>query len=578
MKFKYKKFFSYYKPYLRLFLSVMLFALIGAAITLILPLLIRYITKNVLQGDLKDALDQMLKIGCIMLLLIGLQLICSFYVDYKGHAMGAMMERDMRGELFEHYQKLSFGFYDEQKTGKLMSRITNDLLTLSELYHHGPEDYVVYSLKFFGTFLILLSINVKLTLAVFAFLPFMAVFSFHFNKRMRKALEINWDRIGDINAQVEDSLSGIRVVKSFVNEEIEKKKFAVENNRFLESRKSIYRNEAYLYNGMNAFIQLIMAVVIVYGGANIINTSLDLADLITYLLYVGNLTEPIQKLNHVARQLQEGLASFNRFGEILETEPEGENSVNAKELKKVQGKIEFKKVAFIYPESNEYVLKDLSLEIESGDYIALIGSSGVGKTTLCSLIPRFYSPCEGEVLLDGFNINDIKLDFLRRNIGVVHQEVYLFAGTVQENISYGRPEACEEEIIEAAKKANAHEFIMKLPNGYDTYIGQRGVKLSGGQKQRLSIARVFLKNPPVLIFDEATSALDIESEKVIQDSLESLVKGRTTIVIAHRLSTIRNAKRILVLAKEGIIEQGTHEELIAFNGSYAHLYNLQSKI
>ena len=423
-----------------------------------------------------------------------------------------------------------------------------------------------------------MSINVKLTLAVFAFLPFMAVFSFHFNKRMRKALEINWDRIGDINAQVEDSLSGIRVVKSFVNEGIEKKKFAVENNRFLESRKSIYRNEAYLYNGMNAFIQLIMAAVIVYGGANIINTSLDLADLITYLLYVGNLTEPIQKLNHVARQLQEGLASFNRFGEILETEPEGENSADAMELEKVQGNIEFKNVAFIYPESKEYVLKDLSLEIESGDYIALIGSSGVGKTTLCSLIPRFYTPCEGEVLLDGFNINDIKLDTLRRNIGVVHQEVYLFAGTVQENISYGRPEACEEEIIEAAKKANAHEFIMKLPNGYDTYIGQRGVKLSGGQKQRLSIARVFLKNPPVLIFDEATSALDNESEKVIQDSLENLVKGRTTIVIAHRLSTIRNAKRILVLAKEGIIEQGTHEELIAFNGSYAHLYNLQSKI
>ncbi len=578
MKFKYKKFFSYYKPYLRLFLSVMFCALIGAAITLILPLLTRYITKDILQGNLIEALDQILRIGLIILLLIGLQMICSFYVDYKGHAMGAMMERDMRGELFDHYQKLSFGFYDEQKTGKLMSRITNDLLTLSELYHHGPEDYVVYSLKFFGTFLILLSINVKLTLAVFAFLPFMAVFSFHFNKRMQKALEINWERIGDINAQVEDSLSGIRVVKSFVNEGIEKKKFALENNRFLESRKSIYRNEAYLYNGMNAFIQLIMAAVIVYGGANIINSSLDLADLITYLLYVGNLTEPIQKLNHVARQLQEGIASFKRFGEILDTKPEGENSVNAMEIKKVQGNIEFRKVSFIYPESNEYVLKDLSLEIESGDYIALIGSSGVGKTTLCSLIPRFYSPCEGEILLDGLNINDIKLDSLRRNIGVVHQEVYLFAGTVRENISYGRPEACEEEIIEAAKKANAHEFIMKLPKGYDTYIGQRGVKLSGGQKQRLSIARVFLKNPPVLIFDEATSALDNESEKVIQDSLESLVKGRTTIVIAHRLSTIRNAKRILVLAKEGIMEQGTHEELIAFNGSYAHLYNLQSKI
>jgi ATP-binding cassette subfamily B protein len=578
VNFRFKKFLLYYKPYLGLFFSVMLCALVAAGITLIFPLLTRYITKNVLQGNMDEALNHILRIGAIMGGLIVLRMICSFYVDCRGHAMGAMMERDMRSELFEHCQKLSFSFYDGQKIGKLMSRITNDLLSLSELYHHGPEDYVIYSLKFIGAFVILLSINIKLTLAVFAFLPFMAVFSFYFSKRMRIALKINWDRIGDINAQVEDSLSGIRVVKSFVNEEIEKRKFADENNRFLESRKSIYKNEACLYNGMDTFVQLITAAVIVFGGVNIINASLDLADLITFLLYIGSLIEPIQRLNHVARQFQEGIACFERFMEILETEPEIKDSPGAVALKNVHGNIEFKNVAFRYHENNDYVLKNLSLNIKSGDYIALVGSSGVGKTTLCSLIPRFYEVCEGEVLLDGVNIKDIKLASLRKHIGVVHQDVYLFSGTVLDNIRYGRPDASNEEIMEAAKKANAHEFIMKLPDGYNTDIGQRGVKLSGGQKQRLSIARVFLKNPPVLIFDEATSALDNESEKVIQDSLESLAKNRTTFVIAHRLSTIRNSKRIVVLTDQGIGEQGTHEELIALHGTYAHLYNLQSKI
>lgn len=578
MDFRFRKFLSYYRPYLGLFFSVMLCALIVAGITLIFPLFTRYITKTILQGSMNDAMNQVLGIGAVMAGLVAVQMICSFYVDYRGHAMGAMMERDMRNELFDHYQKLSFRFYDEQKVGKLMTRITNDLLSLSELYHHGPEDYVIYSLKFIGAFAILLSINVRLTLTVFAFLPFMAVFSFYFNKKMRSALKTNWDRIGDINAQVEDSLSGIRVVKSFVNEEIEKGKFAYENNRFLESRKSIYKNEAYLYNGMNAFTQLVTAAVIVFGGAGIIHASLDLADLITFLLYIGSLIEPIQKLNHVARQFQEGIACFERFMDILGTEPETKDSPGAIALKNVRGNIEFKNVAFRYHENQEYVLKNLSMDIKAGDYIALVGSSGVGKTTLCSLIPRFYEACEGEVLLDGVNIQDIKLDSLRKSVGVVHQEVYLFTGTVLDNIRYGKPDASEDEIIEAAKKANAHEFIMKLPNGYNTDIGQRGVKLSGGQKQRLSIARVFLKNPPILIFDEATSALDNESEKVIQDSLEGLAKNRTTFVIAHRLSTIRNAKRIAVLTNQGIGEQGTHEELIAFNGIYSHLYNMQSKI
>lgn len=577
MNFRLKKFLSYYKPYLGLFFSVVLCAFIAAAITLILPLLTRYITKTVLVGNLQNALGEIYRIGALMIVLIVIQNASNFYYDYRGHAMGAMMESDMRSELFEHYQKLSFGFYDEQKTGQLMSRITNDLLSLSELYHHGPEDYIVYLVKFIGAFVILINIDVKLTLAIFFFLPIMAVFAFYFNRRMKAAYKINKQRIGDVNAQVEDNLSGIRVVKSFANEEIEMKKFTYENNRFLESRKVIYRNEAYLYNGMNTFVQLITATVIVFGGISIINASLDLADLITFLLYIGNIIEPIQKLTHMTMQFQEGIASFERFAEMLDIEPDIKDSTDAIELKDVKGSVEFKDVGFKYHEGHDYVLENIFLNVKAGEYIALVGYSGVGKTTLCSLIPRFYEVSQGQVLLDGINVRDIRLDSLRRNVGVVQQDVYLFAGTVLENIRYGKPGASEEEIIEAAKKANAHEFIMKLPKGYDTNIGQRGIKLSGGQKQRLSIARVFLKNPPVLIFDEATSALDNESEKVVQDSLEILAKKRTTFVIAHRLSTIKNAKRIVVLTDKGIGEQGNHDELMALGGIYAHLYNMQFK-
>jgi ATP-binding cassette, subfamily B, bacterial len=577
MNFKFKKFLSYYKPYLGLFFSVMICAFIAGAITLIFPLLTRYITKTVLEGNMQNALSEIYKVGALMLVLVAVRTACSFYYDYRGHAMGAMMESDMRSELFEHYQKLSFRFYDEQKTGQLMSRITNDLLLLSELYHHGPEDYIIYLVRFIGAFAILININVKLTLAVFLFLPVMGIFSFYFNKRMHIAYKINWQSIGDVNAQVEDNLSGIRVVKSFVNEEIEKRKFAYENNRFLTSRKSIYRNEAYLYNGMDTFIQLITVTVVVFGGSSIMNASLDLADLITFLLYIGNITEPIQRLTHMTMMFQEGITSFERFTEILEIEPDIKDSAHAVELKNVQGNIEFKNVGFKYHEDHDYVLENMSLAVKAGEYIALVGASGVGKTTLCSLIPRFYEVGQGEVLLDGVNVKELRLDSLRRNVGIVQQDVYLFAGTVLENIRYGKPNASKEEIIEASKNANAHEFIMKLPEGYDTDIGQRGVKLSGGQKQRLSIARVFLKNPPILIFDETTSALDNESEKVVQDSLEVLAKNRTTFVIAHRLSTIRNAKRIVVLTDEGIGEQGNHEELLALGGTYAHLYNMQFK-
>ena len=578
MKFDFKKFLSYYKPYLRLFLSVLFCAIVAAVVTLLIPLLTRYITKTVFQGDLKDMPSQILKTGGVMFGLIVIHTLCNLYTDYRGHAMGAMMERDMRNELFEHYQKLSFRFFDEQKTGELMSRITNDLLSLAEFYHHGPEDYVIYSVKFFGAFIILLNINVRLTLVVFAFLPVMAIFSFYFNKRLRIAYKTSKEQIGEINSQLEDNLSGIRVVKSFANEELERKKFFIENDRFLECRNNIYKNEALYSNGMNVFMQLITVAIIVFGGIGIVNTTLDLADLITFLLYIGNLTEPIQRISFITQQFQDGITCFERFMEILAVKPEIVDSPNAVDIRTVQGHIQFRNVVFRYREDHDEVLRNLSLDIQAGEYIALVGSSGVGKTTLCSLVPRFYDVSDGEVLLDGIDVRNIRLSSLRRNIGIVQQDVYLFTGTILENIRYGKPDASREEIIQAAQKANAHDFIMKLPNGYDSFIGQRGVKLSGGQKQRISIARVFLKNPPILIFDEATSSLDNESEKVIQDSLEALAANRTTIVIAHRLSTIRNAKRIVVLTENGIEEQGTHEELLARNGKYAHLNNMQSKI
>lgn len=575
MNFRFKKFISYYKPYLKLFFYVMTCSIVVSGISLLYPLLARYVTKDVLEGGMTNALSQIYWIGALMLVLVLIQALCNYVVDYHGHRMGAMMESDLRSELFAHYQKLSFNFYDKQKTGQLMSRVTNDLLMLSELYHHGPEDYLRYSVKFLGSFIILYQINASLTIAVFIYLPIMAIFALHFNKKMRITLKQNKARIADVNAQVEDNLSGIRVVKSFANEELEKEKFDYENNRFLESRKSTYRNEAYLYNVVETMILLITTTVIVFGGANIIKESLDLADLITFLLYIGYLIEPIQKITHLTVQFQEGITGFERFMEIIETEPDIKDSPDPIELTNVQGNVEFRNVSFRYNESHKNILENLSLKVAAGDYLALVGPSGVGKTTLCSLIPRFYDVNDGEILLDGINIKDISLDSLRKNIGIVQQDVYLFAGTVLENIRYGRPDATDDEIIEAALNANAHEFIMELPEGYHTDIGQRGVKLSGGQKQRLSIARVFIKNPPVLIFDEATSALDNESERVVKDSLEALAKNRTTFVIAHRLSTIRNAKRIIVLTDNGVSEQGTHQELLEMNGTYSHLYHMQ---
>ncbi|MHB8630089.1 MAG: ABC transporter ATP-binding protein [Aggregatilineales bacterium] len=573
-----KKFLSYYKSYLGLFFADIACAFIVSAITLILPLCARYITKNVLEDKTPDALRQIYGVGVVMLALVIVYIVCSIFVDYQGHMMGALMERDMRAELFAHFQKLSFRFYDEQKTGQLMTRVTNDLFWLGELYHHGPEDIIISVLTFIGAFLILLTINVNLTLIIAVFLPVMATYAFHFNKKMNVALRTSKDRIGDINAQVEDTLSGIRVVKSFTNEEIEKKKFADENERFVKSRRDGYRSEAYFYGGLMGFTQLLTITVIVCGGVTIINDSLDLADLLTFLMCVGILIEPIRKAINFARLYQEGITGFSRFMDMLEVEPDIQDSADAIEVTHVRGTVEFRDVSFKYKEGQNYVLKNVSLNIKVGEYIALVGSSGVGKTTLCSLIPRFYEVNEGEILIDDRDIRDIRLHSLRRNIGVVQQDVYLFAGTILENIAYGKLDATRDEIIAAAKKANAHDFIMGLPDGYDTDIGQRGVKLSGGQKQRLSIARVFLKDPPILIFDEATSALDNESERAVQESLERLTDNRTTLVIAHRLSTVRNAQRIMVLTDNGIDEQGTHDELIALEGVYASLYKMQLRV
>ena len=573
-----KKFLSYYKPYKRLFLADMFCALVVSTTALAFPLCANYITKTVLESNASDALAQIYRMGVVMVMLLLVHTLCNMFVDFQGHMMGAMMERDMRSELFEHFQKLSFGYYDEQKTGQLMTRITNDSFDMSELFHHGPEDIAISLLNFLGAFFIMLTVNFKLAWIIFLFLPIMAAYVIYSNHRMRIALRVSHARVGDINAQVEDALSGIRVVKSFTNEDIEKEKFAYENNRFLDSRRNVYRSEADFTAGMVFFTQLMPVAVIVFGSAAILNTSLDLPDLITFLLYVGILIEPIQRFSNFTRLYQEGIAGFERFMEVLEVEPDIQDADDAIELKQVQGKVEFSEVSFKYREDHDYVLKNISLTINAGEYIAVVGTSGVGKTTLCSLIPRFYEINAGQILIDGMDIRDVSLHSLRRNIGVVQQDVYLFSGTVAENIRYGKLDATRAEIMEAAQKANAHDFIMQLPAGYDTDIGQRGVKLSGGQKQRLSSARVFLKDPPILIFDEATSALDNESERAVQESLERLTNNRTTLVIAHRLSTIRNAQRILVLTANGVDEQGTHQELIASDGTYANLYNMQAKI
>lgn len=572
---KTKKFLSYYKPYLGLFIADMFFSLLASVISLIYPMIVRYITNNILVNyDITESAPIIIKLLFVMLGLAVVEYISTYFTSYKGHMMGTKMEYDMRNEIFEHYQKLSFKFYDEQKTGQLLTRITNDLFDVTELCHHGPEDIIISSIKFIGAFIILIRVNLPLTLIVFAFLPIMFVFALFMRKRMQRAFKKNRERIADINAQIEDNLSGIRVVKSFANEAVEMQKFHEGNLKFVDSKRNSYRHMASFHSGLTLFTALINIAVIAGGGLFIVNNLINVGDLLTFLLYINLLIEPVKKLINFTEQFQNAMSGFNRFYEILEIEPDIVDKPGAIELKNVKGEIEFKNVSFKYNDASGDVFRNINLKVDAGEYIALVGSSGVGKTTMCSLIPRFYEVSEGVITIDGIDIRDIRLKSLRNNIGIVQQDVYLFAGTVMDNIRYGRADATEEEVIQAAKDANAHDFIMELPDGYYTDIGQRGVKLSGGQKQRISIARVFLKNPPILIFDEATSSLDNESEKVVQDSLEKLAKNRTTLVIAHRLSTIKNAERILVLTEDGIKETGTHEELLARNGVYAGLYKL----
>ncbi len=570
-----KKFLSYYKPYLKVFCADMFCAFAVAAISLILPMIVRYITNTVLINyEIGEAAGIIAKLAAAMVGLAILQFFCNFFINYQGHIMGAKMEYDMRNDIFDHYQKLSFNFYDNQKVGQLMTRVTNDLFEITELCHHGPEDIVISIIKFVGAFIILISINRKLTLLLFAVIPLMFVFAYIMKGKMNRAFRRNRENIAQINAQIEDNLSGIRVVKSFANEEQEKQKFRVGNGEFVKSKSHAYWQMATFHSGLGFFTSMINVVVIVGGGLLIAGGGLMVSDLLTFLLYVNNIIEPVNKLINFTEQFQNGVTGFSRFMDILEIEPDIKDKPDALELDKVKGDIQFEDVAFRYEGTREDVFEHIDFSVPAGGYVALVGSSGVGKTTLCSLIPRFYEVTSGRVTIDGMDVRDVSLRSLRRNIGIVQQDVYLFAGTVADNIRYGKLDATREEIEAAAKRANAHEFIMELPDGYDTYIGQRGVKLSGGQKQRLSIARVFLKNPPVLIFDEATSALDNESEKVVQESLEKLAVGRTTFVIAHRLTTIRNAREIFVLTEKGIGEKGTHTELMEKGGLYASLYDV----
>lgn len=571
-----KKMMGYYKPYLKMFWADMFFATLSAAVALTIPLVVRYVTSTLIYLPADEIIRQITYIGIGLVVLLAIDCYSRFFIGNYGHVMGAKMEYDMRAELFGHMQKLSFSFYDDAKVGQLMSRITSDLFDITELLHHGPENIILSVLKITGAFVILVSINGWLALAAFAVLPFMFAFALILNKKMRRAFRANRVKIADINAQIEDNLSGIRVVKSFANEDIENEKFRVGNDGFLAAKKNSYHYMGSFQAGVGVFTTMIQVSVILVGTVLIAHGRVDMTDLVTFLLYIGVFTDPIRTLVDFTEQFQNGYTGFERFQEIMNIRPDIEDAPDATPIGMVKGEIEFDNVSFQYKDNQENVLNHINLKVPAGAYMALVGSSGAGKTTLCSLIPRFYDVTGGRIMIDGKDIRSVTLKSLRDQIGMVQQDVYLFAGTIFENIQYGKPGATREEVIEAAKNANAHEFIMAFPDGYDTDIGQRGIKLSGGQKQRLSIARVFLKNPPILIFDEATSALDNESEKVVQDSLEKLAKNRTTFVIAHRLTTIQNAEQILVLTEDGIAESGTHEELLAQGGLYEKLYHMHA--
>ena len=574
MKENLKKMISYYKPYKRVFFADTFFAIIASIVALIIPLVVRYITSTVVHMNPQQAFKQILYIAIAVFVLIIIQIYCNYFISNYGHVMGAKIEYDMRAEIFAHFQKMPFSFFDDQKVGQLMSRITSDLFDITELLHHGPENVTISVIKIIGALCILLSIDKKLALAAFALVPFMIVYAYFFNKKMKQTFRINRKKIAAINEQIEDNLSGIRVVKSFANEQLENEKFEIGNKAFLEAKKNNYKYMGGYNAGLIGFNTMINLVVIVAGGIMFTKNMVNVTDFVTFLLYINIFTDPVKTLIDFTEQFQNGYSGYERFRQILDMEPEIKDKEGAKELTNVVGNIKFDDVSFRYNDNDHRVLKHINLEIPAGSYIALVGSSGAGKTTLCNLIPRFYDVTKGSISIDDEDIRNVKLKSLRKNIGMVQQDVYLFAGTIYENIKYGKPTATKEEVIAAAKEANAYDFIMSLPNGFDTDIGQRGIKLSGGQKQRLSIARVFLKNPPILIFDEATSALDNESEKVVQESMEKLAKNRTTLVIAHRLSTIRNAEKILVLTENGIEEHGTHNELINKKGIYYDLYNM----